>query len=59
MCRGDVDGHRVHTAGGVEPGETDAHGDAFAFAWVFVVVASDDEGITFPEQFQPVVPVYS
>jgi hypothetical protein len=53
MCRGDVDGHRLHTAGGVEPGETDAHGDAFSFAWVFVVVASDDEGITFPEQIQP------
>ena len=45
---GDVNGHRLHTAGGVEPGETDAHGEAFSSAWVFVVLASDDEGIIFP-----------
>ena len=49
----DVNGHRMHTAGGVEPGETDAHGDAFAFAEVVVVWAADDEGIIFPKQLQP------
>lgn len=43
----------MHTAGGVEPGETDAHGDAFAFAEVIVVWAADDEGIIFPKQLQP------
>jgi hypothetical protein len=43
----------MHTAGGVEPGETDAHGDAFAFAEVIVVWTADDEGIIFPKQLQP------
>src|SRR5262249_203697 len=43
----------MHTARGVEPGETDAHGDAFVFAEVVVVLAADDEGIIFPNQFQP------
>jgi len=43
----------MHTAGGVEPGEADAHEDAFSFAWVRVVLASDDESIIFPRQLQP------
>ena len=52
MC-GNVDGHRMHAAWGVEPRETDAHGDAFAIAWVLIMLAGDHEGIIFPEQFQP------
>ena len=44
MGKKDVDGHELHTtAKSVEPRETNAHGDAFSFARVFVVVASDDE----------------
>src|SRR5262245_50629067 len=43
----------MHTAGDVKPGETDAHGDAFSFTRVCVVLASDDESITFLGQLQP------
>jgi hypothetical protein len=53
MCGGHVDGHGRHAAWGVEPRETDAHGDAFSMAWVLMMLAGDHEGIIFPEQFQP------
>src|SRR5262245_24370469 len=29
---GKGNGHRLHTAGGIEPGETEAHGEAFSSA---------------------------
>jgi hypothetical protein len=52
-CGGNVDGHGRHAAWGVEPRETDAHGDAVSMAWVLMMLAGDHEGIIFPEQFQP------
>ena len=53
MGGGDVDGHGLHTAWGVEPSKTDAHGDAYSSTWVCVALASDDEDIPFPGQFPP------
>src|SRR5262245_58221766 len=54
MSRGDVDGHGLHTAGGVESRETDAHGEtAFSVAGGLVRLTSDHEGIIVCEQLQP------
>src|SRR5262245_20350171 len=50
----DVDGHGLHTAGGVESRETDAHGEAaFSVACGRVLLASDHEGIIVFNQLQP------
>jgi hypothetical protein len=48
-----VDGHGLHTAGGVEPRETDAHEDAFSVACVLVRLTRDNEGIIVLAQLQP------
>jgi len=50
----DIDGHGLHTAGGVESREIDAHGEAaFSVAGGRVLLASDHEGIIVLEQLQP------
>src|SRR5262249_57663117 len=54
MRRGDVDGHGLHTTGGVESRETDAHReDAFSVACGLVLLTRDHEGIIVLEQLQP------
>ena len=60
MCGGDLDGHGLHTAGGVESRETNAHGeDAFSVAGDRVLLASDQEGIIVLKQLQPLTKYYS
>ena len=60
MCGGDLDGHGLQTAGGVESRETNAHGeDAFSVAGDHVLLASDHEGIIVLEQWQPLTQYYS
>src|SRR5215475_1653892 len=50
----------MHTAGGVESRETNAHGeDAFSVAGDHVLLASDHEGIIVLEQWQPLTQYYS
>ena len=50
----DVDGHGLHTAGGVESRETDAHGvAAFSVACVLVRFTHDNEGSILLAQLQP------
>jgi len=54
MGRRDLDGHGLHTAGGVESRETNAHGeDALSVAGDLVLSTSDHEGIIVCEQLQP------
>jgi hypothetical protein len=54
MGGGDLDGHGLHTAGGVESRETNAHReDAFSVAGDLALLASDHEGIIVLEQWQP------
>src|SRR5262252_7257812 len=60
MCGGDLDGHGLQTAGGVESRETNAHGeDAFSVAGDLVLLASDHEGIIVLEQWQSLTNYYS
>src|SRR5499427_3669770 len=60
MCGGDLDGHGLPTAGGVESRETNAHGeDAFSVAGDRVLLAGDHEGIIVLEQLQPLTKNYS
>src|SRR5262245_30343919 len=54
MRRGDVDGHGLHTTGGVESRETDAHReDAFSVACGLVLLTRNHEGIIVLAQLQP------
>src|SRR5262249_710147 len=59
MYGGDLDGHGLQTAGGVESREPNAHGeDGFSVAGDRVLLASGHEGIIVLEQLQSLTKYY-